>query len=92
MDGVDVAVEGVVYVAFDDARKTTDLGFQVFADDGLDAIALALGSYGRSGLDDVDAKGVKVSGDPDFFLRFQADARGLFAVSQRGVKEPDTGE
>ena len=92
VDGVHVAVDGVVYVAFYDPRKTADLGPQAFFHDGPDAIPLSLRRDGRAGLDNVDAQGIEILCDPNLFLRLQAYARGLFAVSQSGVKESDITE
>ena len=63
MDHAHISIEASLSILFHNAREAANLGLEVGFGDLPDAIKLAFGGYGKTGLDDVYTEFVKLPGD-----------------------------
>lgn len=58
-----IGVKTGLSILFHNAGEAADLGIQAGSGNLPDAVKLALGGYGKSGLDNINAELIKLSGD-----------------------------
>jgi hypothetical protein len=58
-----IGIKTGLSILFHNARETADLGIKAGSGNLSDAVKLAFGGYGKSGLDNINAKFIKLSGD-----------------------------
>jgi len=84
-----VGIKASLCILFHNAREAADLGPEALSGNLPDAVKLALGGYGKSCLDNVYTKFIKLPGDLELFVLGERYARGLLAIPESGVKNAD---
>ena len=81
-----IGIKAGLDILFHNAGEAADLGLQALFGDLPDAVELALGGYGKSGLDNIHTEFIKLPGDLELFILGERYARGLLAIPQSGIK------
>ncbi len=68
MDHAHIGVETGLYILFYYSGETADLSLQPGSGYLPHALKLALGGYGKAGLDDIDSQFIKLAGDLELIL------------------------
>jgi hypothetical protein len=69
VDKANIGIETGLCICLDNSGKAADLGREAGAGNLPDALELALGRHGKTGLDDVHAELIELSGNGKFFFR-----------------------
>jgi hypothetical protein len=81
-----ICIEASLSIFFHNSREAADLSLEASSGDLPDAVELAFGGYGKTGLDDIYAEFVKLPGDLELLLLGERYTGGLLAVSKSCVE------
>jgi hypothetical protein len=84
-----IGVKTGLSILFHNAGEAADLGLQASSGDLADCVKLALGGYGKAGLDNIHTEFIKLPGDLELFILGKRYARGLLAIPQSSIKNAD---
>ena len=86
MDHAHIGIKAGLSILSHDAREAADLGLEAGFGDLPDAVKLAFGGYGKTGLDNVYTEFVKLLGDLELLLLGERYTGSLLAISESCVK------
>src|SRR5215212_11090905 len=82
---------GTSHVLLGGAAERGDFDFPALGTDGFDGREVTLGSDRKAGFDNIDSEILKLVRHPDLLCQVHRAAGRLFAVTQSGVKNADSG-
>jgi len=81
-----IGIKAGLSILFHNSGEAADLGLQALSSDLPDAVKLALGGYGKSGLDNIHTEFIKLSGNLKLLVLVERYSRSLLAIPKSGVK------
>ena len=81
-----IGIKAGLDILFHNAGEAADLGLQALSSDLPDAVKLALGGYGKSGLDNIHTEFIKLPGNLKLLVLVERYSRSLLAIPKSGVK------
>lgn len=84
-----ICIKAGLCVLLHNAGEAADLGLQALSRDPPDAVKLALGGDGKTGLNNIHTEFVKLPGDIELLIGGKRYARSLLAIPESGVKNAD---